>query len=175
MLLNQVKNLLSEKSGLESELRAFNHIIQRLMTNLIHATPAQNTSQLPRGPFGFHGSSEPTPGLFGICGSAEPTPGPSGGCGFSVKSSNHPTYESKQTLADVTAFLFALKQHLWSAAQAIGWVSTTGWGEQAVLQLTGDAVVWAMHCFPLSTPIEWSTICTELKAVYIPYNALDLV
>jgi len=51
-----------------------------------------------------------------------------------------------------------------------------GWGEQAVLQLKGDAAVWAMHCrFPMSAPIEWSTFCTELKAKYIPSNALDLV
>jgi len=64
-------------------------------------------------------------------------------------------------LDDVTAFLFALERHFNNAAQAIGWVGTTGWGEQAVLQLKGDAVVWAMHHFPMSTPIEWSTICTE--------------
>ena len=64
-------------------------------------------------------------------------------------------------LDDVTAFLFALERHFNNAAQAIGWVGTTGWGEQAVLQLNGDAAVWAMHRFPMSTPIEWSTICTE--------------
>jgi len=64
-------------------------------------------------------------------------------------------------LDDVTAFLFALERHFNNAAQAIRWVGTTGWGEQAVLQLKGDAAVWAMHHFPMSTPIEWSTICTE--------------
>jgi hypothetical protein len=78
-------------------------------------------------------------------------------------------------LDDVTAFLVALEQHLKNAAQPIGWVGTTGWGKQAVLELKGDAGVWAMHCFPMSTPIEWSTCCTELKAKYIPSNALDLV
>jgi len=44
-----------------------------------------------------------------------------------------------------------------------------------VLQLKGDAAVWAMHRFPMSAPIEWSTFCTELKAKFIPSNALDLV
>jgi len=44
-----------------------------------------------------------------------------------------------------------------------------------VLQLKGDAAVWAMHRFPMSAPIEWSTFCTELKAKCIPSNALDLV
>jgi len=33
ILLHQVKNLLSEKTGLESELRAFEHVIQPLMTD----------------------------------------------------------------------------------------------------------------------------------------------
>jgi hypothetical protein len=31
-----------------------------------------------------------------------------------------------------------------------------------------------MHRFPMSAPIEWSTFCTELKAKFIPSNALDL-
>jgi len=44
-----------------------------------------------------------------------------------------------------------------------------------VLQLKGDAAVWAMHRFPMSAPIEWSTFCTQLKAKFIPSNALDLV
>jgi len=44
-----------------------------------------------------------------------------------------------------------------------------------VLQLKGNAAVWAMHRFPMSAPIEWSTFCTELKAKFIPSNALDLV
>ena len=42
-------------------------------------------------------------------------------------------------------------------------------------QLKGNAAVWAMHHFPMSAPIEWSTFCTELKAEFIPSNALDLV
>ena len=50
-----------------------------------------------------------------------------------------------------------------------------GWGEQAVLQLKGDAAVWAMHCFLMSTPIKWSIFGTELKAMYSPSNVLDLV
>jgi len=62
-----------------------------------------------------------------------------------------------------------------NAAQAIGWVGMTGWGEQAVLQLKGDAGVWAMHHFPMRAAIEWSTFCTQLKAKLIPSNALDLV
>ena len=148
----------------------FERVIQRLTTNQVQATPV-----LPPGTFRIHGSSEPTSGFFGTCGSAEPTPGPSGSRGFSVRSSNVPTYEGKRTLDDVTAFLFALEQHFKNAAQAIGWVGTTGWGEQAVLQLKGDAAVWAMHCFAMSTLIEWSTCCTELKDKYIPSNALDLV
>ena len=32
-----------------------------------------------------------------------------------------------------------------------------------------------MHRFPISTPIEWSTFCMELKAKHIPSNTLDLV
>ena len=174
MVLHQVENLSSEKSSLESELRAFERVIQRLTTNQVHVTPAPNTSQPPSGLFGIRGSSEPTSGVYGICGSAEPTPGSSGSRGFSVKSSNLPTYEGKQSLDDVTAFLFALVRHFKTAAQAIGWVGTTGWGEQAVLQLKGDAAVWAMHRFPMSAPIEWSTFCTELKAKFIPSNAFDL-
>ena len=75
MLLHQVKNLLSEKSSLESELRAYKRVIQWPTTNQVHATPAPNTSQPPPGLFGIRGSSEPTSGLFGICASAEPTPG----------------------------------------------------------------------------------------------------
>jgi hypothetical protein len=78
-------------------------------------------------------------------------------------------------LHDVTACLFALEPHFKNAAQAIGWVGTRGWGEQAVLQLPGDTAVWAMHRFPMNTPIEWSTFCTELKAKFILSNALDLV
>jgi hypothetical protein len=78
-------------------------------------------------------------------------------------------------LDDVSSFLFALERHFKNAAQAIGWVGTTGWGEQAVLQLKGDAAVWAMHRFPMSAPIKWSTFYTELKAKFIPSNALDLV
>jgi len=50
-----------------------------------------------------------------------------------------------------------------------------GWGELAVLKLKGDAAVWAMHRFPMSAPIEWSIFCMELKAKYIPSNALHLV
>jgi len=50
-----------------------------------------------------------------------------------------------------------------------------GLGEQAVLQLEGDADVWAMHCFPIGPPIEWFTYSQELKAKYIPSNTLDLV
>jgi hypothetical protein len=78
-------------------------------------------------------------------------------------------------LDDVTAFLFALEPHFKNAAQAIGWVGTMGWGDQAVLPLKGDAAVWGMRHFPMSTPIESSTICIELKAKFIPSNALDLV
>jgi hypothetical protein len=44
-----------------------------------------------------------------------------------------------------------------------------------VLQLKGDAAVGAVHCFPMCTPIEWSTFCTELRAKFIRCNALDLV
>ena len=168
ILLHQVNNLSSWKSSLESELRAFARVIQLPKTNQIRATPAPNTSQLPPGLSGIRGSSEPTSGLFGIRGS-------SGSSGFSVKSSNLPTYEATQTLDIVTTFLFALEQHFKDAAQAIGWVGTTDWGEQGVLQLKGDAAVWAMHRFPMSAPIEWSTFCTELKAKFIPSNTLDLV
>jgi len=148
---------------------------ERLTTNQVHVTPAPNTSQPPPGLFGMRGCSEPTSGLFGIRGSAEPTPGSSGSRGFSVKSSNLPTYEGKRSLDDLTAFPFALERQYKNAAQAIGWVGTTGWGEQAVLQLKGDTAGWAMHRFPMCAPIEWSTFCAELKAKFIPSNALDLV
>lgn len=49
-----------------------------------------------------------------------------------------------------------------------------GWGEQAVLQLKGEAAVWAMHRVPMSMPIEWSTFCTELQVKYILSHTLDL-
>ena len=175
MLLHQAKNFTSEKSNQGSELRAFERVIQRLTNNQVHATLAPITSQQPAGLFRIRGSSELTSGPFGICGSAEPTPAPSGDRSFSVKSSNLPTYEGKQTLDDVTAFLFALEQHFKNAAQAIGWVGTTGWGEQAVLQSKADAAVWARHHFPMGAPIKWSMFCTELKAKFIPSNAVNLV
>jgi len=41
---------------------------------------------------------------------------------------------------------------------------TMGWGEQAVLQLKCNAAIWAMHRFPMSMPIEWFTLGTELTA-----------
>ena len=44
-----------------------------------------------------------------------------------------------------------------------------------MLQLKGDAAVWAMHRFPMSTRIEWCTFYTELKAKCILSNALDMV
>jgi len=78
-------------------------------------------------------------------------------------------------LDSVTAFLFALERHFKNAAQAIASVGTTGWGEQAVLQSKGDAAVWAMHRLPMSAPIEWSTLWTELKGMFIPSNAWDHV
>jgi hypothetical protein len=84
-------------------------------------------------------------------------------------------YDGKRTVDDITPFFCALEQHLKNAAQAIGSVGTMGWGEQAVLQLTGNAAVRAMHHFPISTPIQWSTFCTELKVKFIPSNTLDLV
>jgi hypothetical protein len=150
LLQHQVKNIASEKTELESELRSYKRIVQRLTTNQVHATPAPNTF-------------------------TEPSPGPSGVCGFCVKSSNLPMYDGTRTLDDVTTFLFPLERHFKNAAQAIGWVGTMGWGEQAMLQLKGDAATWARHHFPISTNIEWSTFCTELKAKYILSNALDLV
>ncbi|KAF8241388.1 hypothetical protein K440DRAFT_643711 [Wilcoxina mikolae CBS 423.85] len=125
MLLHQVKSLSSKKSELESKLKALERVIQRLTTNQVHATPAPNIF------------SEPTPSSTGIRGSSEPTPGPSGIRGFSVKSSNLPTYDGKRSLDDLTACLFSLERHFINAAQAIVWVDTTGWGEQAVLQLKG--------------------------------------
>jgi len=78
-------------------------------------------------------------------------------------------------LDDVTAFIFGFERHFKNTAQAMGWVGTTGWGEHAVLQLKSNTAVWGMHRFPMSTPIEWSTFCIELKAEYIQSNALDLV
>jgi chromosome segregation ATPase len=66
MLLHQVKNISSEKTELDSELRAFERIIQRLMTNQLHAIPAPNTF------------TEPTPGPSG-------SPGLSGNRDFSVQ------------------------------------------------------------------------------------------
>jgi len=188
MLLHHGKNLSSDKSSLESESRAIERVLQRLTTNQKYATPVPNTSQLPPGLFGIRGSSEPTSGLFGSCGSfkstsglfgirgsAKPTSGLSGSHGFSVKSSNLQTYKGKQTLNNVTAFLFALEWHLKNAVQVIGWVGTMGWEEQAVLKMQGNAAVWAMHHFQMSTPMEWSTFHTELKSKFIPSNALDLV
>jgi len=95
MLLPQVKNHSSEESGLESELRVFERVIQELATNQVHATTALSSAKPPPGLFGIRGSSEPTSGLIGIRGSAEPTLGQSGNHGFSVKGCNLPTYEGK--------------------------------------------------------------------------------
>lgn len=50
-----------------------------------------------------------------------------------------------------------------------------GWGEQPVLQLNCYQEVCTIYCFTMSMPIEWSTICIELKDKYILLNALDLV
>jgi len=49
-----------------------------------------------------------------------------------------------------------------------------GWGEQPVLQLKDMAAVWALHHFPMSMPIEWSTFYMELNAKYIPSNPFNL-
>jgi hypothetical protein len=57
-------------------------------------------------------------------------------------------------LDDGTTFHFALELHFKNTAQAIGWVGTTGQGEQAVLQVKGNEAVWAMHRFPMCTHIE---------------------
>jgi hypothetical protein len=76
---------------------------------------------------------------------------------------------------DITGIFFGLEQHLKNAARAIESVGTMGWGEQAVLELKGNAAVRAMHHFPISTPIQWTTFCTELKVKFIPSNTLDLV
>jgi hypothetical protein len=62
MLLHQVKNLSSEKSSLESELRAFECTIQQMTTNQVHQTPGPNTSQPPPGLLRIRGFSEPTAG-----------------------------------------------------------------------------------------------------------------
>jgi hypothetical protein len=115
MLLPQVKDISSQKTALQSELRAFKCVIQQLITNRVHATPVPNTF-------------------------TEPTPGPSGSLGtsadhdFSIKSSNLLMYHGKRTMDNVTAILFALEGYFKNAAQAIRWVSTMGCGEQAVLQ-----------------------------------------
>jgi len=96
MLLHQVKNVLLEKSRLESGLRVFEHVIQQLMTNQVQVTSALNTSQPSAGLFRICGYCEATSGLFGICGSAKPTSFLSGGCGFSVMSCNLPRYEGNE-------------------------------------------------------------------------------
>jgi hypothetical protein len=104
MSLHQDNDLLSEKSGLESDLTVFEHIIQRLTTNQVQATQVP----LP-GPFVLCGSSELTSGYFGIHGSTEPTLGLPGSCDFSLELSDLPTPEGKRTFHDVTPFQFALE------------------------------------------------------------------
>jgi len=162
MLLHWVKILSSEKSGLESDLRAFERVIQWLITHQVHATPARHTS-------------EPTPGSSRLLHSSVPTPGPSGSRGFSVKSSNLRMYEGKCTLDCLTPMLWASEWHFKNAARAFGWVSTTCCGGRAVLQQKCDAAVWAMHRVPVSTLIQWSTFCVELKDKDIQSDPLDLV
>jgi hypothetical protein len=78
-------------------------------------------------------------------------------------------------LDDITPIFLALEQDFNNAARAIGWVGTTGWGEQAVLHLNHDAAVWAMRCFPMSTPIERSIFSRQFKAQSIPSKALNLL
>jgi hypothetical protein len=109
MPLHQVENLVSEKSILESELRGSERIIPQLIANQVPATPEPNITQPRPGQFGIRGFSHPASGSFGIRGSPEPAPGQSGQRGFSVKSSTLSTYQGKQTLDDITAFLFALE------------------------------------------------------------------
>jgi hypothetical protein len=48
-------------------------------------------------------------------------------------------------------------------------------GNQAELQLKDDAAVWAIHCLPITTHIEQSTIGVGMKSRFIPSNVLDLV
>jgi len=48
MQMHRVKNLSSKESSLQSELRVFEHVIQRLTTNQVHATQVQNTSHRPQ-------------------------------------------------------------------------------------------------------------------------------
>jgi len=88
MLLHQLDNLCLEESGQESQLREYQCVIQRLMTNLVHATLVLNTIHLTPGWSGTLVSSVSTAGLFGILGCTELTPSPSRSCGFSMKSSN---------------------------------------------------------------------------------------
>jgi hypothetical protein len=109
MLLHQVNNLTSEKSSLESKLRAFEHVIQRLKRNYIHSTLASNTFQPLPGPFMIRGFSELSSVRFGMHCSSEPITCPCGRCGISVKSSNLPTCEGKRILDDVTALHFRLE------------------------------------------------------------------
>lgn len=145
------------------------------MTSRINATLVQNMCQLPPGPFRISGSTKLSLSSFRIHVAAKMTPSPCGSHGCSVKRSNLATSGGKQTLDDVTAFLVALECHFNNAAQAIRWVGTTGCGEQAVLQLQGDTAVRAVHHFPITAPIGWSTLCTEWSAKYIPSNSMDHV
>jgi len=120
MLLHQVNNLLLVKSNLECKGGAFELVFEWWTTDLVHHTQA-------------HGASEPTSDLSGFHGLSEPTPALSGSRGFSFHSSDLLTYEGKWTLDNVTSFLVALEHHFNNAAQAIEWVGTTDWVEQAVL------------------------------------------
>jgi len=174
-MLDQVKNLLSEKSSLESELRVCESVTQQWMTNQVHATLAPNTCKQTPASTSIWGSSVLIPDWFRIRGTSKMTPGPSGSCGFSVRSCNVLTDKGYQTFDNVAAILLPLEWHLELAIQAMGWVGTTRWGEQAVLQPTGNTAVWAMHLSPMSTPIKWFPICAELKVKYNASNILDLV
>ncbi|KAF8245057.1 hypothetical protein K440DRAFT_646585 [Wilcoxina mikolae CBS 423.85] len=155
MLLHRVKSLSSEKRELESKLRAFERVVQRPTTNPLQATLVLNTVselnpsssenctsfKLTPGSSGNHDSFEPTPGSSKNCASFELTPGQSGSHGFCGKSFNLPSYDGKQTLDDVILCLFAFERHFKNAAQAIGWIGTMGWGEQAVLQFKVNVAI----------------------------------
>jgi len=70
-MLDQVKNLLSEKSSLESELRVCESVTQQWMTNQVHATLAPNTCKQTPASTSIWGSSVLIPDWFRIRGTSK--------------------------------------------------------------------------------------------------------
>lgn len=75
----------------------------------------------------------------------------------------------------VSPLHISLEQYFRNLPRAIEWVSTIGWSERAVPQLTVDTAVRATHHFQMSTSTKWAMFCMELIASNNQFNTFDQV